>query len=98
MALDSTSNNLKYCIRFCTGPHAQLERKVLYHKNNEQREYTPMPHPVVKEASRYDNIYVVFKQEAALDQLVLRKLLFIDRVDTSHLPARYYFSPVIAEK
>ena len=45
-----------------------------------------MPHPVMKESNRYDDPHAVAEQEAVLDQLGLRKLLFMGLVDTSRSP------------
>ena len=45
-----------------------------------------MPHPVIKESNRDDDPHAVAEQEAVLDQLGLRKLLFVGRVNTSRSP------------
>ena len=45
-----------------------------------------MPHPVIKQSNRYDDPHAVAGQEAVLDQLGLRKLLFMGLVDTSRSP------------
>ena len=45
----------------------------------------PMPHPVVEKANREDDLHTV-KEEATLDHLGLRKLLFIDRVGSWRSP------------
>ena len=42
-----------------------------------------IPYPVVKEANQDDDLYTAVEREATLEQLGLRKLLFIDRIGTS---------------
>ena len=51
-----------------------------------KHEYLPMPHPVIKLSNRDDDPHAVAEQEAVLDQLGLRKLLFVGLVDTSRSP------------
>ena len=53
-----------------------------------------MPHPVVKDVNRDNDLHIVLEQEASLDQLDLRKLLFIGRVGTSCLPCHEKFSSI----
>ena len=44
-----------------------------------------------KEANRDDDLRVVVDQEAPLDQLGLRKLLFIEQISTPRLPSSLIF-------
>ena len=84
---DTANDILKYCMISCTGLYAQLKGYYCSVKITKQRESIPMSYPDVEAANRGDDLSTVVEEEAALDQLGLRKLLFIDRVGTSRLPS-----------
>ena len=65
----------------------QFERELLYHKNDKQGEYTPMPHPVEREANRDYDLRLDVEKEAAQDPLGFLELLYIDGVGVSRLPS-----------
>ena len=46
-----------------------------------------MPHPVVRNVNRDDGIHTFVEQEAALGQLGLQKLLFVDLIGKLRSPS-----------